>query len=240
MEEKPAANNGTGADAHRLQNDGLPSAASVPQGAPVETPRVDASAPAPAVEPLVVIDTDKPKPIRLKPKQRAFLAALSRGLITRTAACESVHVSRQTFYNWINATDHKGNPTPEALAFQDALGEAELQSVDVWMRQLTKVGLKGWWEPVFDKMGNKCGRIWKYDSKILQMVAQKLDPSFRQRHEITGAGGAPLNPSKVTVDVNLNYSEALKTLTEEELESHNAIARKLLARAGGPAPTGQN
>jgi len=212
----------------------------VPKGAPVESSKLEASTGSPAPEPLVVIDRDLPQRAKLTPNQFAFLQALAAEAGNVSAAARRCEQSRANHFRWLNEIDDEGNPTPTALAYRVLVEAIEHEACDEVEAEIRRRGIKGVDEPVFYQ-GEVCGYVRKFSDLLLIFRAKALMPEkYRERHEVTGAGGAPLHPAKVTVDVNVNYAEALKTLTDEELETHNAISAKLLARSGRPVPPGQN
>lgn len=227
--------------------EGLPTqsnqAAPSKEGAPVETPSAGASAGAP-LEPLVVVDCDDPATLpqraKLTPNQFAFLQALAAEAGNVSAAARRCEQSRGSHYGWLAEVDEQKLPTPTALAYRKLVEAIDNEACDEVEAEIRRRGVKGVEEPVFYQ-GEICGYVQKFSDLLLIFRAKALMPEkYRERHEVTGANGAPLNPSKITVDVNVNYSEALKTLTDEELESHNAIAAKLLARSRGSVAPGAN
>lgn len=219
------------------------------EGAPVESSSVDASAGAPSVEPLVVVDNDPPSPpaaplqekrVKLTPNQFAFLQALAAEAGNVSAAARRCQQARSNHDRWLKETDEQGNPTPTALAYHKLVQAIDNEACDEVEAEIRRRGVRGVEEPVFYQ-GEVCGYVQKFSDLLLIFRAKALMPEkYRERHEVTGAGGLPLHPSKVVVDVNVSYLQALQSLTEDELESHNAIAAKLMARAGGPPPSGAN
>jgi len=230
MDEKPAPINGKGNGAHHSNPAALPSAAEasgVSPVAPVEASKPEGSAGSPKAR------------VKLKAQQIAFLSALEEGL-TITGACRAAKMSRQNHYNWLQAVDKNGAPTVEAEVYRGLFDEALRSGTEVLIDEAKRRAVEGWEEPRFNKHGDEVGRVRRYDSTLLMFLIKQRDPSFRERYEVTGANGSPLHPSKITVDHRHEYAEALKSLTDEELDQHNAIAAKLLARATGPIRPGTN
>ncbi len=241
--------NGNGHKPHVPESGSPSSDLAAPQGAPVEPLKVDASSgtPPPSLppEPLIVVDADdldpeiEPAPIGLARKQLAFLAGLEEGL-TKAGARKVAGISKTLTFKWRHAVGPDGNLTPNAVEFlrQEAISyEIGTQTL---VDEARRRAFEGWDEPKFDKNGDEVGVVRKYDSTLLMFLIKQRDPSFREKYEVTGANGSPLHPSKVAIDVNMTYTEALKTLSDEELAQHNAIAQKLLARSGGSVAPGAN
>jgi transposase-like protein len=199
---------------HPTQSSAVPSK----EGAPVESPSAGASAGAPST---------------LTPKQHAVLACLEEGL-TKTGACRAAKIARQSLYNWLHAVGTDGHPTPNAVEFRKQFDHAYQAGTDALIDEAKRRAVEGWDEE------REFGTVRKYDSTLLMFLIKQRDPSFREKYEVTGANGSPLHPAKVTLDVNHTYAEALKSLTDAELEAHNAIASKLLARSSGSLPLGPN
>lgn len=221
----------------------LPSSDAAPQGAPVKPSEPESSAGSPPPpEPLVVIEKPKakrPKKIADKPtltrEQQAVLAALEEGL-SRSGACKAAKINRWTLYSWLNAVDDESRPTVNAVAFKAAFDESYKAGTEALIDEAKRRAVEGWDEPKFNKDGERVGTIRKYDSTLLMFLIKQRDPSYRERYEFTGAGGAPLNPDKV--EHTLKYD--LSALSDGELAQHNALLEKCLARSGGTPPSGAN
>lgn len=202
-----------------------PSTTAASQGAPVESSKPEASTGAPA-----------PKPVKLKPTQIAFLSGIANGL-TKTGAAKAAKITRQTHWNWITAVDANGDPTPEAALYKEKFEEAYAAGTETLVDEARRRAVDGWDEPRFDKNGYEIGAVRKYDSDLLKFLIMQRDASFRQRHEIVGAGGAPLNPSKV--EHTHTHKVDLSLLDDNELAEYRArveaqrdLAAKLEARRG--------
>ncbi len=247
MTERQQPINGNGNGAHHSHPTPPPVAAEVPKGAPVEPSKpVDVSSGSPPSlppEPLVVVDEDaevEREPVEeivFNRKQRAFLVALEEGL-TKTGAAKAAKIGRTSIYDWINETDGNGKPTERAIEFKKRVDAAYTAGTEALIDEAKRRAVEGWDEPRFDKEGNETGAVRKYDSTLLMFLIKQRDPSFRERYEVTGANGSPLNPSKL--DINVGYADALKSLSDEELRTHNEIAAKLLARSGQSIPPRTN
>lgn len=235
----------TGDGVHIPDQVPTPSTDASPKGLPVESSHVEASAGSP-VEPLVVIDSDEsatlPQRAKLTPNQFAFLQALAAEAGNISAAARRCEQARTNHYLWLGETDGQGNPTPTALAYRQLVESIDNEACDEVDAEIRRRGIKGVKEPVYYQ-GEICGYVRKFSDLLLIFRAKALMPEkYRERHEVTGANGAPLHPSKVDVNVHVHdrYADALKSLTEEELDLKNAITRKLLARASGPGPSRTN
>ena len=113
-----------------------------------------------------------------------FLAEFSRcGNILRAA--KSVKVGRRTVYNWLAADEQFGQRYEEAL--EDALDELE--------EEARRRAVDGVDRPVYQG-GKKVGSIREYsDTLLIMLLKAKRPETFRERHEHTAKGGAPLYPS---------------------------------------------
>lgn len=211
----------------------LPSETAAPSGAPVEAPRVDASAG--AREPLVVVE--KPRPVKLKPKQRAFLAALAK-TGNPTAAEKKSKVTRQSDWNWRTEVDAKGHPTELSALYNRLREEAMEHAADLLEIEARRRAEKGTLKPVFYE-GEECGTIREYSDRLMEFLLKATRPEkYRERHEVVGAGGKPLHPDKIQHEHThrFDYSK----FTDDELDAL-APALALLAKRGGAGTVqGQN
>lgn len=138
-----------------------------------------------------------------------------------TAACELSTVGRRTHYNWLD-TD-----PAYVKAFEDAKAEA----VDRLEQEARRRALVGINEPVFGKLPGKdtgsgeIGRIRKYSDTLLIFLLNGHRPEvYKQRHEVTGKNGAPLNPP-----VRLDLS---KLTTAELVALEGLVAKTAPAQEG--------
>lgn len=206
----------TGDGVHIPDQVPTPSNQAVPskEGAPVElssSERAEKSAGTPLnAEPLVVIDRDEaatlPQRAKLTPNQFAFLQALAAEAGNISAAARRCEQARTNHYLWSNEVDGEGNPTPTALAYRQLVESIHNESCDEVDAEIRRRGIQGVDEPVFYQ-GAICGSVRKFSDLLLIFRAKALMPEkYRERHEVTGAGGQPLNPAKVEHIVKYDFS----------------------------------
>ncbi len=221
-----ATTNGNG---KHVPEPGSPTSAdAVPSGAPVPPAQSAGEAGAP-VEPLVVIDKDPPPPPpELSRKQLAFLSAFAQGL-TRTGACRAAKISKQTLYNWLH------DESPKGVLFRAGFEVSYEEGTHSLIDEAKRRAVDGWLEPKFHE-GRKVGSIRKYDSTLLIFLIKQRDHSFRDRFEVTGAGGAPLNPAKVEHLHKLDLS----LFSDDELDDYTRLVSALASRGGTGTLPGTN
>jgi len=148
------------------------------------------------------------KPIRGRTtRQSAFLQAF-RDTGTLAGAARKTGVSRSSHYRWVEQ-----DPEYEA-EFEDANEE----TVDVLEQEARRRALEGVEEPVFYR-GEKVGSVTKYSDQLLMFLLMAKRPEqFRERLDIT---------SKVDQGVGGIDPDIMKTLTNTELNTARALARKL-------------
>jgi hypothetical protein len=135
-------------------------------------------------------------------KQVAFLTAVAElGTITRAALAAGVH--RSMHYDWLNDE-----------AYTKAFTDAEEMFRDSVRTEVHRRAVEGWLEPVVyqgriqyvqecDARGRvkkpKSGRpiermvvVRKFSDRLLELHAKAKCPEYRDKHEITGAGGGPV------------------------------------------------
>ena len=118
-------------------------------------------------------------------KKTAFLNAfMDLGHISN--ACKAAEIARQTHYDWME------NDPDYVVRFQRARKIAGEMLIDEARRRAHD----GWDEPVYH-LGQVVGQVRKYDSTLLMFLIKQLDPSYRERYEITGKGGEALLPLAV-------------------------------------------
>jgi len=130
------------------------------------------------------------------PKKAAFLAAIAEcGVITRAAAIAGC--DRSSHLHWLEVD-------PDYPAAFHAAMEAATDKLELEARRRAFEGVE---EPVFYQ-GEVCGAVRKYSDTLMMFVLNGYrSDKFRQRHEHTGANGAPIsfvfaldNPNGATVD----------------------------------------
>ena len=121
--------------------------------------------------------------IRTLPRARAkFLAALA-DLPNVTAACEAAGIGRRTAYDWMD----------KDAEFKEAVEHAEMLAVS----KLEAAGLERARDgvirrPIFNRAGKKVGVEMEYSDTIWGKMMAAHHPAYRNRHEISGPGGGPI------------------------------------------------
>jgi len=215
----------------------IPTSSAVPQGAPASPAHDAAAAGTPSPKPLVVMWDEEPvREAKLTPNQLAFLTALAEEAGNVSRAAERSGFNRNSHYHWLSEKDEVGAPTPEAVLYREKVDMIEAQACDEVEREIRRRGVIGVLKPQFYQ-GKVCGTVREFSDVLLIFRAKALMPEkYRERHEVTGAGGKPLHPEKVEHVHTLDLS----ALSDAELETHNALLEKCLARSGGTPPTRTN
>lgn len=113
-----------------------------------------------------------------------FLAAFSR-LGNITAAAEKARVSRRIVPHW-----REHDP-----AFSAAFDQAAVEATDRLEAEARRRAVDGVDEPVFHR-GEEVATVKKYSDLLLIFLLKGALPSkYRERHEVTGAGGGPIELS---------------------------------------------
>ncbi len=126
--------------------------------------------------------------------QKAFLAALRDSGNVRYA-CEQVSVTRQSAY------EYRSRHPRFARQWDDAMEDAcDALEAEAWRRAMEgnvkPVFYKG--KPIKDDHGNVIV-IREYSDALHALLLKAHRPDkFRDRHELMGPNGAPLNPATVT------------------------------------------
>lgn len=125
-------------------------------------------------DPLRVVDKDMPE------RKKRFLDAVRKDG-TISGACRLSKISRITHYLWLS------NDPVYVEAFRHAMEDA----VDSAERELRRRGIDGYDEPVFYQ-GEQIARIKKYSDACLMFYMRGRRAEFRERTEVTGANGGPI------------------------------------------------
>ena len=140
-----------------------------------------------------------------KARQDAFLAEY-RQCATITHAAEIALISRRTHYKWIEKDS----------TYAERFEEAKVEATDALVSEARRRATQGVKEPVYYK-GEVVGTIRKYsDTLLIFLLKGALPEVYRERHELTGGGGAPLIPDP-----------GRKILTDEKLRTLIAFAEQL-------------
>ncbi|MCH7761873.1 hypothetical protein IIA15_10825 [candidate division TA06 bacterium] len=127
-------------------------------------------------------DTSLRKPKRAsRAKCRLFLEhyATSANI---TASCKVAKLDRNTVF-YLREHDE---------AFQEAFQKAHDTSVDALVAEVRRRALDGVREPTGWYKGEPGGYIQRYSDNLLMFEVKRQIPEYRDRWEVTGAGGQPL------------------------------------------------
>ena len=127
-------------------------------------------------------DTSLRKPRRAsRAKCRLFLEhyATSANI---TASCKVAGLDRNTVF-YLREHDE---------AFQEAFQKAHDTSVDALVAEVRRRALDGVREPTGWYKGNPGGYVQRYSDNLLMFEVKRQIPEYRDRWELTGAGGQPL------------------------------------------------
>ena len=140
-----------------------------------------------------------------KKRQDAFLKEF-KICATVTHAVRAARIGRQTHYDWLKKDEE----------YQVAFAEAEIAATDALVAEARRRATEGVEEPVYYK-GEVVKIIKKYsDTLLIFLLKGALPEVYRERHELTGGGGAPLIPDP-----------GRKILTDEKLRTLIAFAEQL-------------
>ncbi len=133
-------------------------------------------------------DTSLRKPKRAsRAKCRLFLEhyATSANI---TASCKVSGLNRGTVF-YLREHDE---------AFQEAFQQAHDISVEALVAEVRRRSLDGVSEPVGWYKGKPGGYIQRYSDLLLMFALKQADPSYRDKWEVTGANGQPLQITLAT------------------------------------------
>ncbi len=140
-----------------------------------------------------------------KKRQEAFLAEY-RQCATITHAAAIALISRQRHYKWLD-----NDP-----AYVTPFEEAKVEATDALVSEARRRAIQGVEEPILYK-GEVVKTIKKYsDTLLIFLLKGALPEVYRERHELTGGGGAPLIPDP-----------GRKILTDEKLRTLISFAEQL-------------
>jgi len=147
-----------------------------------------------------------------KKRQDAFLAEY-RQCATITHAAAIALISRQRHYKWLEKDS----------TYAEAFEEAKVEATDALVSEARRRAIQGIEEPVIyqgklsTSSDGKPLVIRKYSDVLLIFLLKGALPEvYRERHELTGGGGAPLIPDP-----------GRKILTDEKLRTLIAFAEQL-------------
>lgn len=138
-------------------------------------------------------------PLASHPKKRAVLKAYAR-VGTITQACAAAKVTPRTHRDWMKAD----------ADYAEAFGEAREAAADSLEREAIHRARDGWREPVYQG-GKLVGHILKKSDTLLIFMLKAVRPEkFRERQEISGPNGGPIETSMV--DLSKLTPEQLATM----------------------------
>lgn len=138
-------------------------------------------------------------------QQKNFLAELEKcGNIT--AACKLAKIDRKAVYRW--------KPDP---AFLVEYKEALSMGIDAIEDEATRRAFEGVKKPVFQQ-GKRVGYVQEFSDTLMIFLLKGRRPEiFKDRHELTGKDGGPIQTTNVD----------LKDLTTEQLAALAAFKKTL-------------
>lgn len=122
-------------------------------------------------------------------KKRAFLAAYVK-TGTVTGAATAAKIGRTSHYEWLKDKQ-----------YADAFAGAKEEASDALEQEARRRAIDGVLEPVYYQ-GELVGRVRRYSDTLLIFLLKGNKPDkYRERHEIGGLGGGPVE-MRVTYDDN--------------------------------------
>lgn len=146
------------------------------QAKPAESPVVSAAS-----------RVDPPRPIDKAERQALFLEAFGKVGNIRTAA-EAVNMNRSTHYEWM---DEEGSGYPRLFAI------AEDEFRDLIRETVRLRAILGTPQEIYFQ-GKFLGFRHELSDRLLELLAKAKCPEFKDKHEITGAGGGAVKFEVVT------------------------------------------
>lgn len=133
-------------------------------------------------------------------------------IATVTGAAEHAGVSRRVHYQWLEAD-------PDYTA---AFAEAQLEANDRLESEARRRAVSGVEEPVWYQ-GEIVGTVRKHSDTLLIFLMKGANPEkYRDRHELTGAGGGPIQTSSIDL-------EALSIDTLRRIKKEMTVAKRARA-----------
>jgi hypothetical protein len=144
----------------------------------------------------------------LRSKQVAFLTAVAElGTITRAALAAGVH--RSMHYDWLNDEAYTKAFNDAEEMFRDSVRtEAHRRAVEGWLEPVVYQGRIQFVEELDSRGRVKKGKdgkpiahmvaVRKFSDRLLELHAKAKCPEYRDKHEITGAGGGPVTLQVIT------------------------------------------
>lgn len=124
----------------------------------------------------------------LKARQDRYLAARARRG-TLSGASRAARISPNTVYQWRETDQPGGYTAEEFLALEIAAKNTHTEMLE---EEADRRGHDGVLKPVFQG-GKLAGKVREYSDTLLIFRLKALAPEkYRERQEVTGAGGGPL------------------------------------------------
>jgi len=137
-------------------------------------------------------------------KKRAFLAAFAEAG-TVLGASEASGVDRQSHYNWLR----------DDVLYVEVFAAAKELSIDKLEKTARKRAIDGVEEPVYQG-GKEVGKQIKYSDTLLMFLLNGEKPQkYKQRHEMSGPGGGPM---QTVVHTGIDLATVSDTELEKELK----------------------
>ena len=145
---------------------------------------------------------------RTKKQQQSDFLAVFAEVVSVLRACKKTKVARSSIYDWL-----KKEP-----AFKAQFDEACELALAALEDEAVRRAFEGTNKPVYQS-GKKVGTIREYSDTLMIFILKARAPEkYKERQELTGKNGAPLNQTvvvKMPDGVNLN----LPSNTDGEVES---------------------
>lgn len=133
-------------------------------------------------------------------------------IATVTGAAEHAKVSRRVHYQWLDAD------TRYAAAF----AAAQLEANDRLEGEARRRAVSGVEEPVWFQ-GKIVGTVRKHsDTLLIFLMKGAMPDKYRDRHELTGAGGGPIQTS--SIDLEALSIDTLRRIKKEMTAAKRARA----------------
>lgn len=146
-------------------------------------------------------------PEQQKKRQERFLAKYA-ATGNVSLACKAAKVGRTTHYNWL-ATDED---------YRVAFNLAKEEANDSLFKEARRRAVEGVKEPVGWHQGQPGGYVRKYSDTLLIFLMKNLDERFREKHEVSGPDGGPIEMAltdQQRAERLLELVEKVKRRTEE-------------------------
>lgn len=162
----------------------------------------------------------KPSKREMSANKRAFLAAYSL-LGNITGAAEAVGIARQNHYDWL----------ADDINYADAFSQAKDEAADRLEQEVRRRAVIGVEEPIYQG-GKKVGTRRVYSDNLLMFLTKGALPhKYKERHEMTGAAGGPL---QTVVHTGIDLSSVSDAELQKELKKLDQLNRAI----DGTAVTG--